>query len=104
MAVCLDPDGPRERSYLLSRVIEPGGADRFHILVTGQKSGEYTVRFDFTVNTASRIRSDPFVVYLRRPRTVRLPTELADGASSELHGGRLELGGERSSDHPWRYF
>lgn len=102
-SVILDPDGPRERRYALSRVIEPGGADRFHILVTGQKSGQYRVRFKFAVNSAGQVRSEPFVISLRRPRNVRLPTELADGASFELSDGRLELGGERSSDHPWRH-
>ncbi len=92
-AVILDPEGPRERTYSISRIVAPGDAERFHILLASTQSGTFDVQLNFLVDRASRVTSEPISVTLTRRRNEALPQRLVDGAAFEIHDGSLDLGG-----------
>lgn len=100
-SVILDPEGPPQRDYSISRAISPGGADRFHILLAARRSGTFVVRLTFNVDRSALVRSDPISMSFIQPRGRSLPQELADGAAFEIRDGRLELGGKQSRELDW---
>jgi hypothetical protein len=96
-AVVLDPRASRIHNYSISRVIPPGGADRFHVLVAARQSGNFVLKLTFQVNRSQFVKSDPISISVDQPRDSDLRLSvLEDGASFELHDGRLILGGPSS--------
>ncbi|GHF06159.1 hypothetical protein GCM10017786_44650 [Amycolatopsis deserti] len=98
-AVVLDAEPGQRRDYALSRAIEPGGVERFHIALASVKSATYEITLGFRVDGREHIWSKPMSVQLERLHGSALPDNLTDGASFELQDGRLVLGGSRTS--PW---
>jgi len=99
-AVILDPRESREHSYSISRIVPPGGADRFHVIVDARQSGDFNLRLTFQVNRSAQVSSGAISISLKEPRDSQRAIMLRDGASFELHDGRLVLG-ENPTDHAW---
>lgn len=98
-AVVLDAEPGQRRDYALSRAIEPGGVERFHVALASVKSATYEIALGFRVDGREHIWSKPMPVRLERLHGSALPDNLTDGASFEVRDGRLVLGGRRTS--PW---
>ncbi|NIH87973.1 hypothetical protein [Amycolatopsis granulosa] len=95
-AVVLGARAGERRDYALSRTIEPGGAERFHVALASVSSGTYEISLGFRVDGRDEVWSAPLAVPLWRPRDAPLPRNLTDGAVFEMRDGRLELGGTGS--------
>ncbi|ROS43009.1 hypothetical protein EDD35_5410 [Amycolatopsis thermoflava] len=96
-AVVLDAEPGQRRNYALSRAIEPGGVERFHVALASVKSATYEITLGFRVDGREHIWSKPMPVRLERLHGSALPDNLTDGASFEVRDGGLVLGGRQAS-------
>jgi hypothetical protein len=71
--------GANERVYPISRVIPPGEAERFHILVGATKSAALRLRFKFSIGKDAVITSDEFTVHIWNPIGSGLNYQYVDG-------------------------
>jgi hypothetical protein len=94
--VILDPTITGEqRRYPISRKIEPGDVERFHIVLAATKSATITVRFKFHVDRSDVVSSQELELEFERLQQEYLPSEMEDGAQFDIVDGVMILRGER---------
>jgi hypothetical protein len=77
VAIVLSPLDKEHGPYAISRVVPPGGADRFHVVLAAVRSGYYTVRITFDTDAETPTASGSIRVRLRRDRNSELPPRSA---------------------------
>ncbi|MEU4482539.1 hypothetical protein AB0F68_31440 [Micromonospora sp. NPDC023966] len=92
VAVILEAVARVYPGYAISRVIPPGDAGRFHVLLAAKRSGTYTISIAFHTDADQPTVSTAIPVYIRRLRNERLPPDGIDGTSFAIDNGRLVLG------------
>lgn len=76
----IDPAlGPHVSTYAISRMIPPGEAERFHIVVGATRSCRLRVRFKFAVDKSKVIESDIFNIEIWNPRQSSYELDYIDG-------------------------
>lgn len=78
----IDPAlGPHVLTYPISRMIPPGEAERFHIVVGATRSCSMRVRFKFAVDKSKVIESKIFNIEIWNPRQSSFELDYIDGKS-----------------------
>jgi hypothetical protein len=78
--------GTQERVYPIARVIPPGEAERFHILIGATRSATLRLRLKFWIGKDAIVTSDGFIVHIWNPDGSTLNDHYKDGE----HLSRLE--------------
>jgi hypothetical protein len=90
--------GAHERAYPISRVIPPGEAERFHILVGATRSAALRLRFRFSIGKDAVVTSDEFTIHIWNPSGSGWDSDYIDGQQVERRERELKAKAELNKD------
>jgi hypothetical protein len=90
--VCIIDDYRKgaKREYNISRIVDPGGAERFHIAIGATKSCIARIVFSFIVDKNTLVKSDTKEIHIWSPKFSSWEYSYRDGMELESGLARLE--------------